>query len=163
MIKKITILSILFTFILTTNVFADYSSYDIPNYNTQCKNYFNGIIEQNWDKDYLIVRDSEYSHVLIIGNIKYNNNTFTCSDCKYYRYYYQYNNYYITKGVFNGNVNQTSNYAFVYSNVSKETPQAPDIQEKTLVPLLIAFSVMFIYVLFNDLSKYNKRPSKRIH
>lgn len=142
---------------------ANYTTYNDTGYTSipsTIQAHMKGIIEANKGQDYVAFRSGEGVYNLVIGTLKYDSNVISGHGIMY-TYNYFYNSYSIQKGGFDGSVYISSEKNYAYSNVSTQTPQFQQVQAVSSIEIFIMFSVVFIYVVFRDLSRRWKK-SKRV-
>ena len=86
MVRKRLIIILLFVFVslgcaLDTQA---YSVYPDGTISSTMVNYFDGVLNNFPNKDYVIWRDSQYIYYLAVGDIDFNNNTYSSDSCDLY-------------------------------------------------------------------------------
>lgn len=121
-----------------------YSVYPDGTISTTMVNYFDGVLNNYPNIDYVIWRDSQYIYYMAVGDISFNNNTYSSDSCDLYyiNTYQQYNYTY----VLNHGINQhftlnNSNRYIVYSSLG----DMPNIQERGSI---YEYQEIFVLVLF---------------
>lgn len=126
-----------------------YSIYPDGTISSTMVNYFDGVLNNYPNKDYIIWRDSQYIYYCAVGPIDFNNSVYTSSDCDLYSIntYQQYNSTYVLNHshITNFSLNNSSRY-IVYSSLG----DMPNIQERgstyeyQIVFLLFIFALYFL-------------------
>lgn len=146
MVRKRLIIILLFVFVslgcaLDTQA---YSVYPDGTISSTMVNYFDGVLNNYPNKDYVIWRDSQYIYYLAVGDIDFNNSTYSSDSCDLYyiNTYQQYNYTYVLNHGSNQHFTlNNSNRYIVYSSLG----DMPTIQERGSV---YEYQEVFILVLF---------------
>jgi len=89
MVRKIrsvlVVLLVLICAVSTSAQASTHSIYDNGNLSTTYITYFKDILSgSSFNDNYIAFRSGQYSYSLIVGEIEYNNNSFTSNNCKEY-------------------------------------------------------------------------------
>lgn len=124
-----------------------YSIYPDGTISTTMVNYFDGVLNNFPNKDYVIWRDSQYVYYCAVGSLEFHNSVFSSSDCELYSIntYQSYNSTYILNHshITNFSLNNSNRY-LVFSSLG----DMPNIQERGSTYEYQIIFLLFIFALY---------------
>lgn len=156
--KRLIFGALFFGLFFTTNVSA-YSVYPDGTISSTMVNYFDGVLNNYPNKDYVIWRDSQYVYYCVVGDLIFNNSTYRSSDCDIYSIntYQQYNTTYVLNHshITDFSLNNNNRY-IVYSSLG----DMPNLQERGSTyeyQEIFILSLFGLYFLVWNILKHGSR------